>query len=137
MPLKDDLYKLGKLRRSPRNFEKVQEQLTELRELSDGAEEALERLAATREALSELGGALDDADETLLPWASGLQLAITEFEGALPPDESDEIRERVSEAEDLAEAFEGAVSDHDYTKQEREDAWGELLDALIAIADAL
>jgi len=137
MPLKDDLYALSKLKRSKPNFTKIEEQLTELRQLSDGAEEALEKLAAAREALSELGGALDDADETLLPWASDLQLAITEFESALPSEDADGLGERISEAEDLAEAFEEASTDREYSAQDREDAWGELLDALIAIAEAL
>lgn len=135
--LKDDILALTKLKRTPKNFGKVQEQLTELRTLADDTEEALTALANARESLSELSGALDDTDSSFLPWAGKLQLAITDFENELPSEDIDNFAELISEAEDSAGNFEEAASDRDYSAQEREDAWGELLDAMENIGNAL
>jgi flagellar biosynthesis regulator FlaF len=137
MPLKDDLHKLAKLSRNKKNLEKITDQLSELRDAADQAEGALNAVQAAREALTELADNLDADDNPLLPWAAELRDAAVIFTEVLPPEEADELDDLISEAEGNTERYEESLEDKDCTADDREEIWGELLDSLENIAEAL
>lgn len=137
MPLKDDLHKLAKLPRNKKNLEKIQAQLGETRELADNASETISALYSVRQALTELEGALDTDDNPLIPWAPDVREMTQKFLAEMPGEEADELDDLISEAEGNAECYEESLEEEDYTAEEREEIWGELLDSLENIAEAL
>jgi len=134
--LKDDIYELAKLKRNPRNLALIQEQLGELRQLADDAESATELLTAAREAVQELEGSPDADGNPLTAWWDNVAMAAAAFLEALP-EGGEDIGELVGEAEDYAEEYESSLEDRDYSREDREELWGNLLDALENIAGAM
>lgn len=133
MTYKDDITALTKLSRSRRNLEKIQGSIEELRGFADDGEEALRALAELREALEGIGEM--DEDNPLLPDVSDIRGMAQDLLAAIPEDLS--FDELVSEAEGYAEEYESCLDDSDYSADDREDIWGNLLDSLTNIADAL
>ena len=132
--LKDDILALSKKSRSRRNLELIQGQIEELRGFADDAEEAISIAASLREALEAIGE-VDGDSNPLLPWVSDIQEKAGELVILLPEDLS--FDELVSEAEGYAEEYESCLEDSDMSADDREEVWGNLLDALINIADVL
>jgi DNA repair ATPase RecN len=136
MALADDIRALARKRRSRPNLEKIQAQLGELRELADSAEDALQAMESAREALGELSGALEDDGNPLLSWSAEVREAADALL-ALLPEEGESPSELVSEAEEIAEEYESCLNDSDYSAYDRDEIWGNLMDALENIAGAL
>lgn len=137
MPLKDDLEELAKLPRTRKSLEKIQEQVTELREFADSAADALSALQSARESAAELEATLDTDDNPVLPWAMSIREVVQVFLAELPEETDDDLDDLITDAEGYAEEYENCLEDKDYTKDDREEAWGFLLDALENIAGAL
>lgn len=138
MPLKEDLEKMASMKRSRPNFEKIQEQLTELREMSDNASEVLSAVDSSRDTLQELSDALDGTsdDNPLLGDVSALRDQVTDLLAALPGDDSS-IGELVDEAESAAEDYEQSLDDSDYDREDREELFDSLCNAMGNIASAI
>ena len=135
----DELRKLGKLKRTRANFEKVQAEVEELTEHGENAEQVISALNTLREAASELESALNEAgdENPLLQWSSDIASALAEFMDALPGEEGDDIGGLIEEASSACENYEQAQDDRDYSADDREEAWGALLDALENVASAI
>lgn len=139
MPLKDDALALTKLSRNRRNLEKIQGQLEELRGFADDGAEVLTALADAREKAQEFYDLLENAgdDNPLFEWIPDMRLVVDKFLADLPGDEEDAVDELISEAEGQAEEYENCIEDKDYSADDREEIWGNLLDSMSNIAGAL
>lgn len=136
--LADDLRKLAGLKRTKKNFEKIQEQVGELAQYATDADTALEALSGFREKLDELQEALGntDTDNPLLEWAAAFG---AELDGLTVPggnDDSD-IPSLIQEAETACEEYDSIRVDPEYDSLGRDETWGALCDALDNIANAL
>lgn len=134
MPLKDDLLKLSRLPRSRKNLEKIQGQLEELEELGDSEDEISTALESLRSALEEFTEAEGSDENPFSAWVSGAQAAAVIFLGSLP-EEREGISDVITGARGKAEEYENCLEDADYSAENREEIWGELLDALENIAE--
>lgn len=135
--LKDELKRLAGKKRSGKAFDEISQQVAELTEHAGTAADYLTALETAREAMSELSGALDGTEDN--PLTEGAHLvkdAVDAFLEALPESE-ESIATLIEEAESACDEYENVKDDTDYTAQDREDAWGELCDALDNIAEAL
>lgn len=137
MPLKDDITALTKLKRTRNNLELIQEAITELREQADNAEDGLSALSSAREALSELSGALEADDNPFMSWAAEVRQMAENILAELPGEEVDEISDLITSAEEYAGEYELCLEDRDYSADDREEVWGNLLDALEDIAGVM
>lgn len=139
MPLKDDVLALAKLKRSRPNLEKIQGQLEELRGFADDGAEVLTALADAKEKAQEFYDLLENTgdDNPLLEWIPDVRPVVDKFLADLPGDEGDVVDELISEAEGQAEEYENCIDDRDYTTDDREEVWGNLLDTLSNIAEAM
>jgi hypothetical protein len=137
--LAEELRALGKLKRTRSNYEKVADKVAELKANAESASTVLNSLAALRENAEDLESALGDAagDNPLLEWSSAVSLALTDFLAALPGEDGFDISELVEEADGFCDAYGDAQDDTGYSAQDREEAWGALLDSLENIARAL
>lgn len=135
MPLKDDIYALAKLKRSKKNLEKIQDQVAELRELADNAETVLESARTARDAVQDLISS-GDGDNPLAAWWEDASMAGEKFLEEIP-EEAEDIGQLVSDAEGYAEEYEDCLGDPDYSAEDREEVWGNLLDALENIAGVM
>jgi len=122
--------------RGRKNLERIQERIAEL---ADDAEQVLTEMAETREQLDSLADALDGVDEgnPLTSWAQALSEALSVFQAAFPAADTENIGELIGEAFSYADDYECCHDDSEYSADDREEAWGNLLDALENIAGAL
>lgn len=132
---RDELYALAKKKRSRENLEAIQEMLTELREHADRAEEALTALNRIREDANIFSSELDD-ENIFLPSGSDIQEKLQAFLDELPG-EGEDVDDLLSEAEARAEEYENCLEDNDYSADNREEIWGNLLDTLEDIAKVM
>lgn len=133
--IRDELYALAKKKRSRNNLEAIQEMLTELREHADKAEEAMSALESIREHAQVFSENLDD-ENVFLPEGSEISAKITAFLDMLP-EENESVDDLITEAESYAESCEECMADRDYSAADREEAWGNLCDALENIAGVM
>lgn len=133
--MRDELLALTKLRRNRANLEQVQEQITELREHYDNAAEAIEAAKEVFEAIDELTGT-DGSGNPFTPWFDEVIEAAQVFQQALPQEDID-LDSMISDAEQMAEEYEESLDDRDYTADDREEIWGNLMNILTDIAAAM
>jgi hypothetical protein len=134
--MKDDILALTKLKRSRNNLARIQDQLGEVGELAEAADVVNSLAAAVWEAVEELTGA-DGSGNPMTPWFDDAVEAANLFQQSLPQEGAESVGDLVSEAEQAAEEYESCLEDRDYTADDREEVWGNLLDALSNIADAM
>jgi hypothetical protein len=137
--LKDDILVLAKLSRSRKNLERIREQTGELSDLHDDAKQVLTEMAETRERLQELADALGGVpgDNPFTSWSQDLLEALSVFQAAFPAEDTENIGELIGEAVSYADDYESCLDDSEYSAVDREEVWGNLLDALENIAGAL
>jgi len=132
---RDELYALAKKKRSRANLEAIQEMLETLREHADNAEEALSALARIREDAETFWESLDDENLFLLS-GSDIKEKLQAFLDELPG-EGEDVSDLITEAEGQAEEYENCLEDKDYSADDREEVWGNLLNALEEIAKVM
>lgn len=138
MSLKEDITRLTKLKRNGKNLEKIQEFLTELETYVDGAEAVTSAIAEAREKMQALEDELDGSgdDNPLTAGAADLRIAVEAFLDVIP-EEGQDIGDLVTEANGYAQEYENSIGDREYTAENRDEIWGNLLDALENITEAL
>lgn len=136
MALKDDVLALAKLKRTRNNLGLIQEMLAELREHADNAEGGLSALQSAREALEELQDVLDADDNPFMSWSAEVRKATGDFLAGLP-EETESVDDMITRAESYAEEYKECLEDKDYSADDREEVWGNLLNALEDIAGAM
>jgi hypothetical protein len=134
--MKDQVNALLKLKRNRNNLAQIQDVLGEVRELADTAETAVEAAKAAWAACEELTGAGGEGNP-LVPWFDDAAEAANLFQQSLPGDDTQDIEELVSAAEEAAEEYENCLEDRDYSAEDREGIWDGLIDALDNIASAM
>lgn len=137
--LRDDLYKLAKLKRTKPNFEKIQEQLTELKQYAEQATEAGDALEKAREAVDELDSVLENVvsnDNPLLQWSTTTKEVVSDFLRDTP-EGVESIGELIEEADGYADEYESCLDDRAYGADDREEVWGNLCNAIYNIAAAM
>lgn len=133
---RDMIYALAKRKRNPKNLEEIQEMLEMLREHADNAEQALSALAQVRESAGEFRDNLDD-ENLFLPSGSEIDEKLQEFLDLLPGDDEEDVGDLIATAEGYAEEYENCLDDRDYTRENRNEVWDNLCNALTDIADAM
>lgn len=129
------------LKRSRTSLGSIQLFLTELDYHHDGAEQVLICMCASREIVEELADKLDRADEVegnnpLLPDLKKWEETTKAFLSGIPED-TEQLAELIQAAMESAQDYENSLDEHDLTADTREELWGDLINNLENIAEAL
>lgn len=134
-----ELRKLASYKRNRKNFDTIQEKLAEVRAHVDEVGRIPEIIAGVVGGLQELRNTLlqTDIDNPLVT------IAIEDVEAMLaelPGGESDdgvELADMLAEVETAAEDYEQIVDDREFGADARDEAWGDLCNALDNLANYL
>lgn len=139
--LASELRQLAQKKRTRKNFEAIGDQLAELAENAKNCSEALDTIQSARESAQELIDKLDAVEDgnPLLSNGTAICDAAILFLDSLPgsDDSDDSIQSLIEEAQEAHEGYEEIMDDREYDATARDEAWGELCNALDNIANAL
>lgn len=136
-----DLRKVAGKKRSGANLELVKSTIEELEDTKTSIEEWTEKVSAVREAVNELLEHQEEMDREVLTAeaADTIATAAQGLVGVLPGEDGPitEFSEYYDTAVSAADELESMLEDREYSAEERDEKWEEIVEQLGYMAEAL